>query len=177
MSASKASSSRLTNLPESVHAVHIITKNQNTRTISRREDLGDYMEETTRHHSAHSTHFKLALFDTFSTPEPESTSNNDADDVMAFLRSGRVVDEVYSDELKLRESSAPYDTDFVLPQVTAASVVNDGQDVVRYLNERRYTTDMEDKSDSYDVHMKGRAEHLEAAVNRLNIVSGHLQIN
>ncbi|KAJ3302733.1 hypothetical protein HDV03_004618 [Kappamyces sp. JEL0829] len=138
----------------------------------------------------------LAYAPVLEHPGPQSSGGHhaqafarDGSDVAALLRSPHsgVTASVYEDEINHRERAArmPYDTHFTRPQVTRASLIQDGEDIVRYLRENRYAVDMEARDATFDVHSLVQefeesaaatiedTSRLEQAVSRLQQLFAH----
>jgi hypothetical protein len=79
-----------------------------------------------------------------------SHTNSDGQDVVAFLNTHNYTEEVHGDYVP-RRTEYPMDREFLKPQVTKESLIQDGRDIVRYLEQSRYADDMNSKIDDYDV--------------------------
>jgi hypothetical protein len=113
----------------------------------------------------------------------QSQTNVDGQDVIAFLNTRNYTEEVHGDYVP-RQSEFPMDRDFQKPQVTKESLIQDGKDIVRYLEQARYAEDMSSKTDDYDVTSLVKdfedsvdsedSDRLEQAVKRLQQMKSHL---
>jgi hypothetical protein len=101
--------------------------------------------------------------------------------VIELLNSNRYTEEVYGDYVPKRQEYLS-DRDFDKPQVTRESLLQDGRDIVKYLELNRYAEDMNTKLDQYDVNCiieefqqsLDDAAQLEKAVDRLKLLKSQL---
>lgn len=122
--------------------------------------------------------------DVFVANDQRAAALRDGSTVLQQAFSTRHNEESY-DHVE-RVPKLPFDTEFVLPQVTSASLIQDGQDIVNYLKENRYHEDLEKRDQKFDVNSlvqefedaleKKDQERLATAITRLQQVWSHLSL-
>jgi hypothetical protein len=102
--------------------------------------------------------------------------------VMDFLNNPTPAD---FDIVLPRNACKQMDFDFEKPQVTTKSLIQDGQDIIEYLNLNRYSKDIDGEKHDFDLSLledefeqakkELNVDRLVGAVNRLRMLQTHLK--